>query len=345
MSEGYRQLISTLLTLIIVLMAAFVVHSFFGCMLWAAVISMASMPLYQKWQQKKPNAHNFNALSFTIIIAISLFLPLFWLISDLVAETQYFIHVIRDVNLNGKPVPEIFAKLPLIGDEISQYWQKHFAHPGGLYRWLGSLNVSLSPLSQLAKTIGYNLFHRGVQLAFTLIALFFFYRDGHILTKQITLVGEKYLGQRWGHYASQLPNALRGAVNGSVVVGIGVGVVMGILYWALGFAAPVLAGFLTAFAAMIPFVVPIVFLVVAFMLVISGALIQALLVIIIGTIVMFLADHFIKPILIGGSTRLPFLMVLFGILGGVETFGVLGLFLGPIVMVLFMTLWRELLEI
>ena len=54
-----------------------------------------------------------------------------------------------------------------------------------------------------------------------------------------------------------------------------------------------------------------------------------------------MADHFVKPVLIGGAIELPFLAVLFGILGGVETMGVLGLFIGPIVMVLFVTLWQE----
>ena len=56
---------------------------------------------------------------------------------------------------------------------------------------------------------------------------------------------------------------------------------------------------------------------------------------------MFVADHFVKPVLIGGAIKLPFLAVLFGILGGVENFGILGLFIGPMIMVLFITLWYE----
>ena len=56
---------------------------------------------------------------------------------------------------------------------------------------------------------------------------------------------------------------------------------------------------------------------------------------------MFVADHFIKPVMIGGAIELPFLAVLFGILGGVETLGLLGLFIGPMVMVSFITLWQE----
>src|SRR5260370_35928499 len=54
------------------------------------------------------------------------------------------------------------------------------------------------------------------------------------------------------------------------------------------------------------------------------------------------AGHVLRPVLIGGATRLPFLWVLFGILGGVETWGLLGLFLGPAVMAALILLWRGL---
>jgi len=57
--------------------------------------------------------------------------------------------------------------------------------------------------------------------------------------------------------------------------------------------------------------------------------------------VLFLADHFVRPIIIGGAAKLPFLWVLLGILGGLETFHLLGLFLGPTIMALLMALWRE----
>jgi predicted PurR-regulated permease PerM len=61
-----------------------------------------------------------------------------------------------------------------------------------------------------------------------------------------------------------------------------------------------------------------------------------------GSFVVFVADHFVRPAMIGGSTRLPFVWVLLGILGGVESFGLLGLFLGPALLAVLITLWREL---
>ena len=61
----------------------------------------------------------------------------------------------------------------------------------------------------------------------------------------------------------------------------------------------------------------------------------------IGLAVTFSADHFIRPVLIGGATRLPFIWVLLGILGGLEVWGLLGLFLGPASMAALILLWRE----
>ena len=60
-----------------------------------------------------------------------------------------------------------------------------------------------------------------------------------------------------------------------------------------------------------------------------------------GLLVVFIADHFIRPFLIGGAARLPFVWVLLGILGGVETFGLLGAVLGPMVMAALISMWRD----
>jgi predicted PurR-regulated permease PerM len=107
---------------------------------------------------------------------------------------------------------------------------------------------------------------------------------------------------------------------------------------------PVLFGALTAVAAMIPFGAPLAFGLAAVLLLAGGAVVPAAIVVAAGFVVTFVADHFVRPALIGGTTRLPFLWVLLGILGGVETFGLLGLFVGPAVMAALILLWREFTE-
>lgn len=341
MNENHKDLFGIALTLSIVLISIYIVHRFIPSMLWAAVIVVATYPLYQRWMRIFGKHLNVGAFSFTAVLACLFLLPLSWLVSVLVQEMQYFINYLQVLNKEGGQTPAFFYQIPWISDELVSFWKENFAEPGSMRNLLLYLNINLTPASYYVKEIGFNIAHRGFQVGFTLLTLFFFFRDSETMLKQIQLVGEYCLGSRWFRYASKLPSALRGTVNGTIFVGLGVGVLMGICYALVGLATPALTGFLTAFAAMIPFLVPVVFVIVAGILIFSGKMIGAIIVLIWGTAVMFVADHFVKPVLIGGAISLPFLAVLFGILGGLETMGLLGLFLGPIVMVLFITLWQE----
>jgi predicted PurR-regulated permease PerM len=139
----------------------------------------------------------------------------------------------------------------------------------------------------------------------------------------------------------QVVQSVRGTIDGLVLVGIGEGAVMAVAYLALGVPHPLLLGAATAIAAMIPFGAALMFEIAALALLTQDFLTGAILVNVIGFAVVGVADHFVRPVLIGGATRLPFLWVLIGILGGVETLGLLGLFVGPATMAVLVMLWRE----
>lgn len=341
MNENHKELIGIALTLGILMLTLYIVHRFIPSLLWAGIIAIATFPLYRRWCKLFGSSSNTAAFLFTAIFSLVLLLPLSWAVSLLIKESQLFINYLQLLNRHGGAAPIFFKDIPFFGHELTSYWNENIGQPGNVKMLLSNLQMSLSSASYYIRQIGIDIAHRGFQLGFTLMILFFFYRDGDLLFKQIHHIGEFCLGDRWFRYADRLPSALRGTVNGTIVVGIAVGFLMGLCYLLLGFPAPTLVGFITAIAAMIPFVVPVVFVTVALIMISVGQIISAIVVLVWGTLVMFVADHFVKPVLIGGAIKLPFLAVLFGILGGVETLGILGLFLGPIVMVLFITLWQE----
>ncbi|MFY7697288.1 MAG: AI-2E family transporter [Legionella sp.] len=341
MDVNYKEIINIGLTITIIIFAGLIIQRFIPSILWAAIIVIATYPLYKRWLVMFGKHDNFAALSFTAILALMLIMPVSYLVTVLVQDIQVFVNYLQQINNEGGQAPMFVRQFPLIGNELVAYWNEHIGQPGNLKSVLSNIHLSLTPASYYIKQIGTDLAHRGFQLGFTLLSLFFFYRDGDKLFEQISHIGVSCLGVRWFRYAAPLPSALRSIVNGTIAVGTGVGVLMGICYAWVHFPAPTLLGFLTAFASMIPFLVPIVFIAVALILFAGGNLIAAIVVLIWGTLVMFVADHFIKPALIGGAIQLPFLAVLFGILGGVETMGLLGLFIGPLIMVLFITLWQE----
>ncbi len=341
MHENNKKIINIVMSLAIVSLAIFIIHRFIPSLVWAGVIVTATYPLYKRWRLIFGKHQNVSAFLFTTILALLLVAPLSWLVHVLVKEIQVFVAYLQSINRYGGEAPAFIQDLPLIGKDLVAYWNANLAGPGYLRHAISNAHVAITPMSYYAKQISFNLAHRGVQIGFTLLCLFFFYRDSEVLFQTINRMGEYCLGARWFRYAEKLPLALRGTVNGTIVVGMGVGLLMGVCYALVNFPAPTLFGLITAFAAMIPFVVPLVFLIVSMVLWCSGALAAAIIVIAWGTLVMFVADHFVKPVLIGGAIQLPFLAVLFGILGGVETLGLLGLFVGPIIMVLLITLIDE----
>lgn len=341
MNANHKELISISLTIAIVASALFIIHRFMPSLTWASIIAISTYPLYRRWRRYFGSRENLSAFLFTLLLALIIFLPLSWLVKILVQESQLFINYLQDINRHGGHSPGFFHNLPWVGSYLEAYWDTNIGQPGSVKDTLSNLHISLTPASYYIKQIGTDIAHRGFQLGFTVLSLFFFYRDGDNLITQIHQIGEYCLGRRWFRYADKMPLALRATVNGTIVVGLGVGLLMGACYGLVGFPAPTLVGFITAFAAMIPFAVPIIFLTVGFILIANGQMIAAIIVLIWGTAVMFIADHAVKPVLIGGATQLPFLAVLFGILGGVETLGLLGLFVGPMIMVMFITLWDE----
>ena len=115
----------------------------------------------------------------------------------------------------------------------------------------------------------------------------------------------------------------------------------GIVYFAAGLPSPALMGVITAVAAVIPFAAPVVYAFAGLYLWAVGNTVGGIVIIVSGSVIVFIADHFLRPVLIGGAIRLPFLLVLLGLLGGLETFGFLGLFLGPAIMAALVALWRD----
>lgn len=199
-------------------------------------------------------------------------------------------------------------------------------------------------LRESVRAFGAQALHRAAILGFALLTLFFLFRDGKTLAGQSLRAGNQLLGEVGERYALHTMAAVRATVNGLVFVGVVEGVLMWIAYWLAGLPHAALLGAMTGLAGMIPFAAPILFAGVALVLFAQGATVAATGLLVFGILVFFIADHLVRPALIGASVKLHFLWVLLGILGGLETIGLLGLFLGPAIMAAFVSLWRDLIE-
>ncbi len=194
---------------------------------------------------------------------------------------------------------------------------------------------------QWTRQLGVQILRRIVTLGFTLLTLFFVYINRDRLSHDVPYAARRLFGPKVIPILTGVVNAVRATVDGIVLVAIAEGAIMAGVYALVSAPHPVLLGSITGIFAMIPFAAPLAFGAVAVGLALNGAVGGAITVVVIGGILLFVADHFVRPVIIGEGARLPFLWVLLGILGGVEQFGLVGLFVGPALMAALVSVWRS----
>lgn len=323
------------------LLGLWVISGFLRALVWAAIIAIAIDPLCDKAVHGGLGRRHRNlvAAMITLAMALVLLVPIAIGISEAASDASAVMAWLADAQQNGIPVPVWAPQLPVFGHAVANWWQANLATPDRAQIQLHRLDAAT--WLEHSKIIGAGLLHRAVIFAFTLIALFFLLRDRDVVVTQCRVAGHRLLGATSERILRQTVLSIRGTIDGLVLVGLGEGAVMTVAYLALGVPHPLLLGALTAVAAIIPFGAAFMFAVAAAMLLVQGAVLAAITVVVLGLIVVGIADHFIRPALIGSATQLPFLWVLIGILGGVEVLGLLGLFVGPATMAVLFMLWRE----
>ncbi|MEP9358491.1 AI-2E family transporter [Sphingomonas sp. KR3-1] len=324
----------------LLLIGLWIAHGFVPALLWAVVLTIAVDPLHLRLRVWLNGPHRIVIpLIITALAALIVLVPLAFGITQAVREAHDIASWITLAQAQGVPVPDWVERLPMGADAVRGWWQTHLARPEDAAEQLRLL--SGSAWLTHSRTIGANVAHRAVVFGFTLLTLFFVLRDRDALLEQGRRAVLRLFGPTGERVGTQAIRSVRGTIDGLVLVGLGVGALMALVYLVAGVPHPLLLGGATAIAAMIPFGAPVVFALAALLLLLQGSVAGAVVVVAIGTAIIFVADHFIRPAMIGGATQLPFLWVLIGILGGVETLGLLGLFIGPAVMAVLVMLWRE----
>lgn len=323
-------------------LAVWMLRRFLPALGWAVVLAIAASSLYDRWLRwfRGRYANALAAGTFTTLVAIVLIVPLAYGAALAVAEAISLIGAAISLAHHGPPaLPAWILRMPHVGAWLKTLWADLFNNPQSPV--VGGAISHARPVIALTRLVGVQVGRRVVTLAFTLLTLFFvlLYRDR--LRHDGAVALHRLFGRTVEPVLRQAAAAIRATVDGVVLVAVGEGAIMGVIYGLTGASHPVLFGAVTGIFAMVPFAAPVVFSFVAVLLAAQGALAAGLTVLIACAVVVFIADHFVRPSIIGGAARLPFLWVLFGILGGIESFGLLGIFVGPALMAALMSIWQD----
>jgi predicted PurR-regulated permease PerM len=332
---------SLFLALGLFVLGVFTLRHFLGALAWAAIFAIALWPLYHRTIARfGTGRHNLLLPAvFTLAIALVFIVPIGLVGIQLAKQADIARDWIRDVQANGITEPDLLEHLPFGQVQVDSWWQQNLGDPGSARALVQ--RTTHGHVAGVGREIGERVIHGLTGFVFTLLTLFFLFRDGLTLTRQMRRGATRAFGPSGERIGQQIIASVHGTVNGLVLVGLGEGLLLGAVYGLAGVPQATVFGVLTAIAAMIPFAAPVVFLIAALLLVAQGSIAWAIVVVCLGMAVTFVADHFIRPLLIGGTTKLPFIWVLLGILGGVEVWGLIGLFLGPAIMAALILLWRE----
>ena len=324
-----------------VLLGLWILHDFLPALAWAVVLSIALWPLYQRLLRVWPGKSGRLGAPMVLTLAVGvLFLaPLVLLGIAIAQETHFVIGLISAAKHNGLAVPNWLNQVPYVGPSLAEWWRDNLSDPVTAEALFGRLNPRR--VAESAREYGGEIARRLVIFLFTLLTLFFLFRDGSSTAAKLQALSDKVIGVRGQQIAIHMVAAVHGTVNGLVLVGLAEGVVLGIVYVAVGLPYPALIGAATGVLAVIPFGAPLIYTVAALYMLAVGKTVGGIVIFVAGNVVVFVADHFVRPVLIGGAARLPFLWVLLGLLGGLETFGFIGLFLGPAIMAALIALWRD----
>ena len=337
-SSSLRLFGRVFLVAILVLVAVWILRPLLPALAWAGVLALATWPA-REWLIRKGMTTSGAAMSLTLLVGILIVGPLIIVAIEITREAVVIVRTVQELREIGLGTPSWVLQVPFLGDYVASWWRDHLADPDAAKELLG--RAESLDFIHWTRSLGSEAVNRLVILAFTLLTLFFAYRDSPTIAKQSRIIADRLFGPSGEHLGGEAIVAIRATVNGLVLVGLAEGAVLGFAYAVAGVSHPVLFGFATALLATVPFGATAVFVIACFTLIIQSRITAAVLLFVFASIVVFVADHFVRPALIGASTRLPFLWVLLGIFGGLETFGLIGVFVGPAIMAAVIAIWRE----
>jgi predicted PurR-regulated permease PerM len=331
--QRYAQLAAVV---ILVVGCYLVLHPFIPALLFAAVVCSASWPLYVRLRKALWGRSALAALAMTLLLVLLVIGPAVLLAVNLTDNVAALLEKSKAIIIGGPIKPPAWIRdIPWVGGMLADYWQRLASSGESLVtQWNGLLVPVRNLVLGAGKVAGEGL----LQLMLAGFIGFFFYRDGEGLVLAIR--------QLLGKIAGRLGDALLETIDSTVT-----GVIHGIFGTALAQALVALAGFLIAgvpaafllavvtfFLSIIPVGPPLVWGGASIWLIYNGQTGWAVFMVLWGFLAISSIDNLVKPYLISRSSKLPMLLIVLGVFGGVIAFGFIGLFIGPPVLAVGLTL-------
>ena len=333
-----RRLIPGILLACLLLLGFMVLREFLLTLTWALIIAYVAWPPYCYLRKQLKGNSTHSAALMTAIISAVILLTVYWLVAMLQDELKLAYQTLMSgLGQDTYRLPDFINRIPWLGNFAQKWLERLTADQAAVMaqfanwaqQWSGEFATFLGGIG------GYFM-----KLGVILVTVFFCFRDGDEAVRQLRQGLVRFLGKYQNVYLQAAGNTTRAVVYGLVLAALGQGVLAGLGYFVAGVKAPVLLGAVTALLAMIPMGATLVWLPISIMLMLTAQQWQGVGLLLWGFLAVSTVDNVIRPLVISGAGRIPFLVVLFGVLGGLSAFGAVGLFLGPVILAVLLSVWQ-----
>ena len=271
----------------------------------------------------------------TTLILLVPFLVVGYTLADNLHDLKAAWHQWTD---SGPPHPPGWTyKIPFIGSAMANYWQAVVGDSASLFCALGKV---VEPAGSILFTGGLFIGHGVVELTVSIFVAFFVYRDGIGIAHRAVRISRRIAGAQ-GEYLLRLAGmTVRSVVHGILGTALVQGLVAGIGYAIAGVPAAAFLAMITFLVAVAPVGPPLIYIPASLWLLHRGSIAMPIFMLIWGLMVSSI-EHVLKPWLISHGSRMPFLLIFFGVIGGLLGFGFIGVFLGPTLLAVGYRLLKE----
>ena len=304
-----------------------VLWPFLTALVWAAILVSTSWPAFLWLDRSVGKRRTLAASLMTLLVTIVLLGPIVAVALALADNAAELGRAAAALVRNGLPdAPSWLASLPLVGQPIHDYWQQ-FAHDS--QRLMAELESFAKPAQALALAAGRVVGKGVLDMTISVFLAFFFFLHGEALAGRLRIALERVTGVRAAYLLGIAHSTVTGVIYGILGTGLAQGVLAALGFVVAGVPGAVLLGVATFFLSVVPVGPPLVWGGAAIWLFQQGEPGWAIFVAGWGFFVVSTVDNVIKPFIISRGAKLPFAVVLLGVLGGLMAFGVIGVFLGP----------------
>jgi len=333
----------SLLALFLVLLGVVVVtRPFIQPLGWSIIIVLSTWPLYRRLKSLIPNRPSISALIMVVGIALLSAAAIVPILTSLTSEAEKAVsgalHFLENTELT---IPQVVARIPLVGQTLYERLSSLIHDRSALIALIANYQQALVGL---ARSAAEGIVTILVTMLMSLLIAYFLFRDGMLLGHQVKVAAAKIGGKRFLRLLTAVQRTIKGAVYGVLLTALAQGTLAGLGFIAAGAPVPILLGLATMGASLIPFAPPLIYTPVCLFLLADGQYITALLLALWCVGVVSSVDNFLRPYFISQATKMPIIISLFGVIGGLISFGMIGIFLGPVIIAVALALWHELVD-